>query len=199
MTKNRLYLYLELFLPSILGTVVYLMMAAAVFFESYNTKNNQLLNGFNNIFKNNHFIHELSHYWHTVINSTIANAAALWTFWILVGIAVCLIGYFFISNLEQFGEALNERKYIWPKASSANRPLIEFFIRNLFRVIVAIGLFIYCKWLINFVLTSLNSTSSLNGHIIVIIKDIILFHILIILLRLFFLRRRLFSNNNQYV
>ena len=195
MNKSRLVNLKKLFSPSILGTVVYLMFAAATLFESYYTGNHQLLNGYNDLFRNNNFFHEISRHWDKIVSSTVANTAALWAFWLIVGLAVCVVGYFIVGNVEQFDEALQERKYIRPKEANSYRPLIDFVVRSIFRLALAVGLFIYCKWLITYLLSALNgSSTTFMTHFILIIKEIILLHILVILLRLLTLRKRLFSN-----
>jgi hypothetical protein len=195
MIKNRLLNLKQLFLPSNLGMAIYLMIAIATLYESYYTKNHQLLNGYNDLFRNNNFFHELSKHWDKIVGSTVANTTALWVFWVIVGIAICVVAFFIIGNFEQFDEALKERKYIRPKNANSYRPLINFVALSIFRLAIAVGLVIYVKWLITYLLSVLNSPSAtIMTHVILIIKEIILLHLLVVLLRLLTLRKRLFSN-----
>ena len=185
--------YLYLFSPTISGTLVYILIAAITFSASYFSNIHSFFNSFRNSIQDTTTRHSISHTCSIIVGSTFANTAALWLFWLIVGIVTYSIGSYLAKNLTQLEQALRDRNYVWPKSANSNRPLIDFIFQSFISLFMLMALIVYCKWMIKFILTANGNAKTMIAHAILFVEQIVLLHVIIILIRLFFWRSRLFS------
>jgi len=196
--KKSLTIFLTLLSPSIIGLTIYSVIFFITFAVEQNEQFNLALQTFSlNNFKGT-FVYGLVNSITKLLNTQIANTIAIYTFWIVIGMAVYFIGSSLYRNFHELTQDISIRHYLWPQGTDKNRPVLIFFEKTVFRIGVFIAIIIYLYKVLPSLFVFIRAHDlkfEFTGQygitlLKVFLAEFIVFHVAVILLRLLTLRKR---------
>jgi hypothetical protein len=138
--QSKIKTYLNLFIPSGFGVVIYTFLAALLVFLHQFSAIERYLDLPTHFQFSPIFLHWLDTGLTRLIGEARTQTLVVGLFWAGVGLGV----YVFLHGVSRFlndlGEGIDQRKYFWPKGTNRNRPLFEALERFFFRFVALVAL-----------------------------------------------------------
>lgn len=187
--------YLDLFIPSAFGVVFYTFFSGLVIILHQFSFIREYLE----IPRDVDFLRMFTHWLDRVVTSSIGQSTTetlvVGLFWAFVGLGV----YVFLRGVARFlndlGEGLDKRNYLWPQGASRNQALMEAVQRIAFRIFAFVALaVVFMGPLMRLINGPAYPDFSTSLRLLVWFVSLwLMLHMCVVLMRMVALRPRLFS------
>jgi hypothetical protein len=147
------------------------------------------------------FLSGLAHWLSSLYNSKGFSTIGVYIFWLLIALIVYVMAISFTNNAEEMVEDVKIRHYLWPRGTSRNSPIKEYFEKFGMKLIILVALCLYLIrlspplfnwWKVHYAPATV-SLHSLKVYVILLIFVTLYIHGLVVLIRALILRLRIIN------